>query len=121
MMKGHSGTDDQQDKLGEKPPDVLYARLRKTKQSQMHLHLRLEGALAGAQSVEEAIQTSLVSLYGVVGAAMLHYEFVSTREPDTAVLEVPSEHCQRLWAGLTMLSSFNMRPARITVLRAIPI
>lgn len=71
--------------------------------------------------ISSAIAEALRSLFGIVGGSSLQYEFVDKRRDDgVAILRVPVEHHQRVWAALTVLPSFRGTAVCLTVTHATP-
>lgn len=71
--------------------------------------------------MKPAIAEALNNLYGDFGGSSLYYDFVHKNDKDGCVtLRTPVEHYQRIWAALTVMSSFNGRAIRFTITHATP-
>lgn len=81
-----------------------------------YISLRSEPSHAPA-AIQVAIQTSLLSVYGVVGSASLHFENIGKTN---IILRVPSEQYRRIWAAIALVTNVQGRPTSIRVVGVTP-
>lgn len=71
--------------------------------------------------IQDAIERSLNSLYGVVGSQTILYQTIGFSKNDNSmVLRVNVDHHQKLWAAITIVTRLQNQPGRLIVTKATP-